>query len=818
MIKKNWTDSNLGFHFGPFEIDRVNLENFEEEKIYEMLYVSQRISEILSNRDQFQIIIGYPGTGKTLVLLSLRKDVNEGFLEDNTKEMAVYIDLVEDLTNIKDWGNEKEHKQLFNRKIITEITKTFLLLLQNKIEKFKSENNKAKIKEIKSILTKFQGHPTWNKIKKIMKLILKTTTVNAFKKMNIDLDSSSIDNPESAGTKDISELIESIVESSDHKINKIILLFDEIGEYTKNWYTRQKKEINSSEFPPIFDILFAIKNKSNVKSKVSCYVENYEMFLNYGFEHSHLHPTFLDPDLKSDEDFKNEMEDYAALLKNMTLKRIEKLSLPEFIENDIPYIKLVSDTPDNPKYALIEEEKYLDAVAFISNFNPRISLEFLKRAWDLAKSRENSVISFPKDASRPEGYVIAYNTGNKNLKKALGIVSDGRERGLRALIDSSPIAEKFFMYLLLNGANYFTVPKKSALSEDTSPIYKDFKELVEKFIYPRRVFLSYQTTINYQNELRALYGIESRFLLSVISKFKDREELKQSADFQRLKNNYTQYYHRLKHYFHTYHVTLEDIESGFQLHSEIATIKSQINELNKELKEISFKLNSPTITDEEEIKWMDRERDLRRQIRALNAKKEEIKVESEKQEELMRNEYDAKEYIDTYGKSEIGEMYIEDKIYEETKEILTEEETGISEEDKTEELSYKLKGIKDKYLFQYKSSNERVKNIAEALFEALVKTGFIKRKNQFNFTSSYIKIAPPNKKSWYWRIIFSKTRTQLNLFLDSKEFDELQVYTNWDMSHYAGNYLCKLVFYNIKDYQKFHPYFLTILKKIIEEK
>jgi hypothetical protein len=321
----------------------------------------------------------------------------------------------------------------------------------------------------------------------------------------------------------------------------------------------------------------------------------------------------------------------------------------------------------------------------------------------------------------------------------------------------------------------------------------------------------------------------------LINKYIDRAEFQQSANFKKLKTNYLSRNDRLQNYFVIYNISTEDIKNGFMLHSEIVGIIGQLDELENEMKLIEIELTSPDINEIKESELLQKQTTIRKKMRDLKQRREEIKKNSDEEEKtILRKDEDFNQTttINEYGIGETEQVLLEEEIYKRVEGVISNQDENFIKGDLIEIcenvvlnpqknnsiISNSFLKLKKKFLYQFNSSYQSVRDIAEIIFDILIKTGYICSDGQISFCSTYIKIYnPPDSNGDYfdWKFLIQKqTMSQLNFYLNIKTNPILDVYNKWDLANYANNLLKKIIFRNEKEILEFNTFFVKIIKEI----
>ena len=64
-------------HFGlktyPFDIDRITPSTLDQINLQQEMYFTPEVSDIFKNKEEFQLITGLPGTGKSMTFFALEQ-------------------------------------------------------------------------------------------------------------------------------------------------------------------------------------------------------------------------------------------------------------------------------------------------------------------------------------------------------------------------------------------------------------------------------------------------------------------------------------------------------------------------------------------------------------------------------------------------------------------------------------------------------------------------------------------------------------------------------------------------------------------------
>jgi energy-coupling factor transporter ATP-binding protein EcfA2 len=765
---REYSAQDFGFKMPPFDFDKLDDPiEFETNQLYDVVYQSQEISQILHSQDwQFNLICGYPGTGKSTILLTFQHIINHEFLKNGF--LAVYYHIVSSLLVPDDVLDEKKHLMQLYRNLIGEIWDTLFILLEKTYSKHKDNGEGKAADEIKKIIGKIERHNNWNKVKSFVKKI--SVKLEIFDKVRVGIGGESNQKDIDCSIDDVVNSIDAIKEITDNKVKKVFILFDDLGEYNKRFFdlVRERKGAGI-KVPYVYEFLYVLFNKHCVNIKVASYPEDFPLFLNQNFEPQHIHPIHLDPDFSDEKGYKETIEKFIPLMSNMFLKRIDKFS-DKKSDNDEPLCGYYS-YESGQNLLMFENEEIIKKIAGFSNFNPRIALRIAKNAFICAVGTPRTdFVSVKKPQTeiflgknQLRGIILNYNKGNKEINTAIDSIATQRYQDVKTVFNNNPeglkIVESFIELLLNNGANYFTVPSISSKDTDSNEFFKLFLDVFRLLEKRCRVLLRYRGMRGAFSEARSVYGLDSLLLYHYLSKTQNRDDLKSlSLELTLMLKQFTE---RPYNYFKVYDLSYRDIQDLFTTKDDQKTFLKQREDLEKERNEINIKLDDSRISSAEEMKLNSRLGEIRKKLREITTKMELITQPLLSTAVPNGIQGDPNEYGETsqgerIGAAQLYNLGASPQISETSDERISKYETN--------------------FMKFFKNYPTNTKEIASSLF-GMLKTTLLKSSEITMYpTGSYIRIL----KQQNWIITIAGIQSGINVFLDLNFYNNQQLFSKYD--------------------------------------
>ncbi len=769
MVKRNFSIREYGFKTNPFSKDRVDPDTFNQEKFDKLIYKSPEIMRILQNEENFQLITGFPGTGKTITFLYLQNQVN---LEFNGI-LAVYLGDVSLLLASKDLLDESKHMSDISNNIICRIWATFIQVLQDHEEK--------------DILKKIKHSKFWNKFKKGITAFLSISVRSALKnKLEIDIeDSAKISIPDTS-LRDIIETVKEIKDISQSKVKKIYLLFDELGEYTKKFNKKVAESGLKAKTPYFYQYLSQLKDQEGILIKVAGYPDAVKYFSGVGLEHSHMHWESLDPRFFKKAEFNQKMEEFFQLTTNMFLKRVDHFHLnPEISDKKE---KLIFSITAGIGYMMFKDNTAIRRICSFSNFNPRLALNIASEAFMKACSIERNDFEFNskdrEDYKSLKGVILPYHL----IREA--IINKSRELRVEEILSKFLFGNKFFNKLAESGGNFFTLPHIASIKEENENNARDFTEFFES-LKKTRLVLQYPSRIKIKNEQRNLYAIDMEFYYYWFRTFTSRPELADYKKYKGFDNFYKKCVEKPSHKDIPQHYvikdfTTEEIQDFFIMGDKMDNLHSKIERLEQEKSRIEKKLSS-FVTDEEEEILLSKQQEIRRKQRKLNG-------------ELMKLQNE-----ETYVNNEQPD--VSTNLYGETPK---EKFASIdSSKESKNVISFFIEEGFPKFI-------EEMGIILYPIISSLTKDNVVP---EFSVVKSYIKVFNTRDNNWY--LLIRKTKKALNLYIftpDQEEHDIFNIFPQlqsndieWKWSYSYGKELLWIKLKESKELKSYSKEFHDIL-------
>ncbi len=717
----------FGFKMNPFAMDRIDQDSFKEEKFDEIFWQTTEISNILSNTQNFQLVTGFPGTGKTVTLLYLRKMINDEF--DGT--LAVYFGDVSLILVSGDILDEKVHIRDISLNIVSKLWAEYISVIYERDEK--------------ELIDEFRHSEKWKKVKtwisKILSSSLKAILASKFGISFEDGDDSS-HKEKPLSLNDVLEAVESIKSVSKGRIKKLVFLFDELGEYTKNFFNAlsKKGEYNSKIIPYFYTYLKKLKDQKGILIKVAGYADAYQLFIDAGVEDSHLHWESLDPQFKTPNEYYDKLNDFGTLVRNMFLKRMEHFSIisPPLWELESSETKI------------FEDKTAVERISAFSNFNPRTALNLAENAFNAAiQDVKRGDLNFTTFKLEPEetwkGTLVKYDY----IRDAIDYLGKKRSETAGLVLEKYLFGNKFFDRIVERGANYLIIPDILLSINETNAKNTRQCDFIEFFDYLKktRIVLQYPNIVRNEDLLGRIFGISTCFIYNWLSKYRNTPDIKQLKIYNRkFENLYHKFIRLTAHkeipeYFEVYPFNQDDVNALFVINDVMGELDEQIKILEKKKQGIDKKLmEDEALTEDEKVGLEMQLRGIREELRKL-----------QKQLEAKQK---GVEYVNPSTKDE------------------TINEFGQSETE--EKLKVELSDEYGKFLTFFNAYPSLVQELAGTTYKIIkeldVDFGI---KTQIDLSQSYVKILDEFGRWW---ILIKKIKSGINIFIDPPNQLESKIY------------------------------------------
>ncbi len=652
------------YHFGlkryPFEIDRITPSTLDQTDLQQEMYFTPEVSDIFKNKEEFQLITGFPGTGKSMTFFALEQEYDKNLKEENI--LSVYIPNVSNLLVGIDYLDEKLHSKDTMKNLINHVWKKFFELTFRKKD---SDNI------FHQILRNIKKYKKRGKFKRWLHGLsnIANSLLRSFFKNKIEIDFDEIDLEEKIPPltlKDLLDSINTITELSENLIRKVFFLIDEVGEYTRRFKNELKdKNMNEETIPFFFKFLDKLRGHSTILVKVAGYPETIDIFLNMGWQEDHLHLISLDPTFSNETLYKKALDEFFTLVLNMFLKR--------------SYRRLIDPNSDwrligEKGLTLFRSKSDLERLCAFCNFNPRYALKLANFALQYALDKEKKdfstnyrkpiILTDPTNELEPvstpiNSYVIKYLS---DVSNAITKIANDRNKTGNKIEEKHPMFNNFIELLLINGANHLTYP----VMDQNEPKYQSFKSLIYD-LKKTRFITETQGKVLVGNQYRSLYAINTLYLYSRLNSYTYVKGVNESLSselsikypkFRKIFNTFiTKKSHAdVPDYFQIYDILKQDILTDFKLEPTEMKLKYKIQNLRNRLDDEDNEEKMEKL--EKLIKTTRRELVLLRKSRKEELREVQIADEVGDEIEIETNEY--------------GETEIEDEIEIEVDRALTE--------------------------------------------------------------------------------------------------------------------------------------------------
>ncbi len=775
MESNKFTLHHFGLKNYPFDIDRITPSTLDQIDLQQEMYFTPEVSDIFKNKEEFQLITGLPGTGKSMTFFALEQYYDVELKEK--KILSVYIPNVSNLLVGIDYLDESLHSRDTMKNLINHVWKKFFELTYQKINTDNVFNQI--LKNIKKYKKRDQFKRWLHGISKIANSILRS-----FFKNKLDIDFDEIDLAEKIPPltlKDLLDSINAIAELSENLIKKVFFLIDELGEYTRRFKGELKdKNMNEEVIPYFYKFLDKLRGHKNILVKVAGYPETIDIFLNMGWQEDHLHLISLDPTFSNETQYKNALEDFYTLVMNMFLKR--------------SYRRLIDPNSDwrfigEKGLTLFRSKSDIERLCAFCNFNPRYALKIANFALQYALDKEKKEFSTnyrktitltdPTNELEPvstpiNSYVIKYLN---DITNAIMKNANDRNKTGNKIEEKYLIFNDFLETLLINGANHFTFP----MMDQNDPKYQSFKSLIND-LKKTRLITETQGRVLVGNQYRPLYAINTLYLYSRLNSYTYLKGVNESLSlelsnrnpkFKKIFNTYIikKSHAEVPYYFQIYDIPKQDILSNFKLEPTEVELKNKINNLRNLLDDED---NEEKIDKLENLIRKHRKELVRlRKLRKEEFKKVQIASEVKEEIEIETNEY--------------GETEIEEELEIETNQFLMEQtQIPIKEKSHAKEIaSY------------FKDSSPNIIEVADNIYKLILSEFSKERDFDKKLLKSYIAFKKKNLNFmriqkliysinvFFW-LSFSSNRRLYNIF---PELRDEEIFWQWNS---AGEFWIKL--------------------------
>ncbi len=725
MPSRQFTIREYGFKINPFSKDRIDPDTFRDENFDKLMCENTEIKRILNNEENFQLITGFPGTGKSITLLTLQHKINSRF----DGKFAIYLGDVSLLLASKDLLDENKHMSDISNNIICKIWATYIQVLEE-------QNRNDLIKKLKH--ARF-----WARFKNGVAVFLSNTLrFSIKKKLGIDLSQpSKIDNSDTS-LLDIIEAVREIKELSQNSIKKIFLLFDELGEYTKKFNLRLKETDSNTRIPYFYEYLVQLKDQEGIIIKVAGYPDAVKYFSDAGLEDQHMHWESLDPRFSKKSEFDRKMTEFFQLTTAMFLKRVTYYHIDEDPQNKKGeyYFNLIA----GGGYMMFKDATVIQRICTFSNFNPRLALNIASEAFMIACTNERNDFAFNskdlQDYTSLKGEILPYDY----IKQAVSTDTNSRALAADNVLKKYKFGHKFFNKLAEKGANYFTLPHIETSVKENADLIEHFNKFFES-LKKKRLILQYPTFIRIGSESRDILAIDMSFFYHWISTFistPDLNKYKSYLGFNKLYKNFIELksQYKIPEYFIRYDFNEQDLLDLFIIGEEMQDIESRLVELEEEKNKIDQKLINEELSENQEGVLEGRLREIRNEIKQVSLKLKKIQK---------------------------GEEYIDEKISEPESnlygQMLEEEEAIFQSDDEVE-----------RYMKFFEGYPNKVEEMGKILYEYLKSLKKDDITPEFSIVKSYIKIFDVRDNCW--AIILNKLMSGINIHFFTPDNDERQLY------------------------------------------